>query len=189
MSRDDGERWEVRWRERPPSPADPEPFLVRHHGWLRPGHVLDVACGAGRNALWLARRGFAVTAIDIAPSALARLEEAARREQLGLVLRQADLDDPDALSGLGPFDDLVVIRYNPSDAQWARLLVRLRPGGRILLCGFALADHFRHGTRRAYCLEPERVEAALAGMRLLVHETFDDRGRALAGFVWEKAEG
>jgi SAM-dependent methyltransferase len=59
--------------------ANRGPFspLVRavENGWLSPpGPVLDVGCGVGRNAFWLAKRGFRVTGVDIAPGAIAAAE-------------------------------------------------------------------------------------------------------------------
>ena len=92
--------------------------------------MLDVAAGDGRNALWLARRRLAVTAVDIAPAAIARLEAAARERGLAIAGRVADLDAPDALAGLGPFAALVVVRFKPSPDQWATLLDALAAGGR-----------------------------------------------------------
>ncbi len=186
MSLADRERWEDRWRTRSHDLPHPEPFLVRHVGDLRPGRVLDVACGAGRNALFLARRGFDVTGIDISETALARLDGRARAEGVRVATRAADLDDPAALEGLGPFDGLVVIRYNPAPEQWRRLLTLLRPGGRILLCSFGPGDHLRHGTRREHCLWPEVLEEALAGTAVLVHERFEQNGRCLEGWIREK---
>lgn len=187
MSLADRERWEDRWRTRSHDLPHPEPFLVRHVEDLRPGRVLDVACGAGRNALFLARRGFDVIGIDISETALARLDGRARAEGVRVTTRAADLDDPAALEGLGPFDDLVVIRYNPAPEQWRRLVARLRPGGRILLCSFGPGDHRRHGTRPEHCLWPEVLEAALAGTAVLVHERFEQNGRCLEGWIREKA--
>ncbi len=189
MSREDRERWDRRWAARSHDLGRPEPFLLRHLDLLRPGRVLDVACGAGRNALFLAERGFSVTAIDISGEGLALLRERARERGVEIVTRQADLDAPEALSGLGRFDDLLVIRYRPDQRQWARLLPLLVPGGRLLLCSFGLEDHFRHGTRREHCLERGELEAALGpDMRLLCQERFTRGGRFLEGFVWEKGE-
>lgn len=189
MSREDRERWDRRWAARSHDLGRPEPFLLRHLALLRPGRVLDVACGAGRNALFLAERGFAVTALDISGEGLALLRERAREKGVTIAVRRADLDDPEALSGLGRFDDLLVVRYRPDRRQWARLLPILVAGGRLLLCSFGLEDHFRHGTRRAHCLERGELDAALGPvMRLLHHESFTRGGRFLEGSVWEKRE-
>lgn len=195
MGEADRERWEARWAVLPArqGPSAPEPFLVRHAGALPPGGpVLDAACGDGRNALWLASRGAAVTAVDIAPAAAARLRAAAGVAGLaGIDARVADLDDPAALSGLGPFAALVVVRYKPSPAQWDRLLDRLGSGGRLLLCSFGQAQHGRAGFPLAYCLDRGGLEAVLTPrLRLLAYEAFEERGETLEGSLWERvAEG
>ena len=192
MAEADRERWEARWAARGgegPPPGAPEPYLVRYAGALPPGPVLDAACGDGRNALWLAatRGGGTVTAVDVAPSAVARLRAAAGAAGLAVEARAADLDDPAALSGLGPFAALVVARYKPSAAQWGLLLDRLAPGGRLLLCSFGKAQHERAGFPLAYCLDHGELEAALGGrLRLLAYEAFEERGEALEGSLWER---
>lgn len=189
MSGADRERWEARWRARQGGqrPGAPEPFLVRHADALPPGPVLDAACGDGRNALWLAGRGRAVTGVDVAPAAVARLREAAWAAGLAAVqVRVADLDEPGALDGLGPFAALVVVRYKPGPAQWGRLLDRLAPGGRVVLCSFGRAQHGCAGFPLAYCLDRDELEALLAPrLRLLAYEALEEGGDALEGSLWE----
>jgi SAM-dependent methyltransferase len=45
--------------------VQPNQFLVQEVQGLRPGHALDLACGEGRNAVWLAERGWRVTGVDL----------------------------------------------------------------------------------------------------------------------------
>ncbi|HYH46735.1 MAG TPA: methyltransferase domain-containing protein [Thermoanaerobaculia bacterium] len=188
MTAADRERWEARWQARAGGPGQPEPFLAQRLAELEPGRVLDVAAGAGANALLLARRGFAVTALDIAPSALARLSAAAAAEGLEIARRAADLDHPAALDGLEAFDDLVVIRYGPTPPQWQRLLGCLRPGGILLLCSFGIAQAERTGFSRTYCLVREEVAQALGpAMACLAWHGFEQAGQALEGSLWRKA--
>jgi tellurite methyltransferase len=165
--------------------STPEPFLVEEAASLPAGPVLDVAAGDGRNALWLASRGHAVTAVDIAPAAIVRLHEAARERTLAVSARVADLDDPGALSGLGPFAGLVVVRFKPSPPQWATLLEALRPGGVVLLCSFRPDQYAREGFPLAYCLDRAELSGLLAPrLRLLRWRDIDRPGEALAGSVW-----
>lgn len=185
MSTDDLRRWEPRWRDAADAPGDPEPFLVRCAGELPPCPALDAAAGDGRNALWLAGWGAEVTAVDIAPAAIARLEQAAARAAVPVTTRAADLDDPQALAGLGPFAALIVVRFRPSPLQWRHLLAALRPGGTLLLCSFGVEQHRRHGFPLAYCLERPALERELApALRLLRWESFKEADAALEGSLW-----
>lgn len=185
MSTADLARWETRWREREGPPNAPEPFLTREAAALPDGPVLDVAAGDGRNALWLAAQGFAVTAVDIAPAAIARLRAVAG--QLTIAMRVADLDDAAALAGLGPFAGVVVCRFKPSAGQWAVLVKALRPGGRLLLCSFRRAQHDRHGFPLDYCIDRDALTGMLGPrLRLLSWEETDAPGALLAGSWWER---
>ena len=187
MSAADLARWEARWRERDGAPGAPEPFLMREVAGLPDGPVLDVAAGDGRNALWLAAQGCAVTAVDIAPAAIAQLRAVASKRGLAIATRVADLDVPTALAGLGPFGSLVVCRFKPSAEQWASLLAVLRPGGRVLLCSFRRAQHERHGFPLAYCLDRAELGALLGQhLRLLRWEEIDAPGALLAASWWER---
>src|SRR5438045_2681853 len=88
------EKWEGRYATRGDAAANPPSrFLTAHHALFPSGRALDVACGDGRHALWLARHGFAVDAIDVAHAGLARLTAAARREQLIIQCIQANLEE------------------------------------------------------------------------------------------------
>ncbi|MGW0548693.1 SAM-dependent methyltransferase [Streptomyces altiplanensis] len=75
--------WEERYRtsERVWS-GDPNPLLVREAGALEPGGALDLGCGEGGDALWLASRGWRVTGVDISATALERA--ATRAAEAGL---------------------------------------------------------------------------------------------------------
>jgi tellurite methyltransferase len=187
VSEADRERWERRWREREVGPGPAEPWLVANVHHLPRGPLLDVAAGAGRNALWLAARGFPVTALDISSAALERLEVAAVDRGVEVATRCADLDDPAALDGLGPFTGLVVIRYKPSPAQWARLVERLAPGGRVLLCSFGRERARAGGFDPAFCLEEAELRATLEpGLACLVYERLGAATDWLEGSIWEK---
>src|SRR5213075_3071128 len=62
----DRERWNARWREQAGELAPPAAFVVEHTALLpASGRALDVAGGAGRHAVWLARAGLDVTMIDV----------------------------------------------------------------------------------------------------------------------------
>jgi tellurite methyltransferase len=81
--------WDERYRTSEPATAGPPtPLLARTAAGLRPGRVLDLACGAGRNAVWLAQNGWSVTAVDGSRAAI----EIVRRREPAIDARVADLE-------------------------------------------------------------------------------------------------
>jgi SAM-dependent methyltransferase len=83
---------------------EPEPELVAavESGLIVPGRVLEVGCGTGTNAVWLAQRGFVVVAVDIAPLAIERARP--RADDAGVEVRFAVHDFLSAPAEGGPFD-------------------------------------------------------------------------------------
>jgi len=104
------ERWNRRWagEERVHASTAPSRFVVAEVAGLRPGAALDLACGAGRNAVWLAGQGWRVTAVDFSGVALrmARGLEAERRVSVEWV-------EADVLAWMPPARayDLVCVLY------------------------------------------------------------------------------
>jgi len=92
---------------------EPSSFLreiLESGSWrLAPARALDVACGKGRNALYLAGRGFHVTAIDISPVALDTGRQEAEKRSLSIDWQQADLENLELESA--EYDLIVNINY------------------------------------------------------------------------------
>ncbi|WP_200824935.1 class I SAM-dependent methyltransferase [Nonomuraea solani] len=70
-----GQFWERHYRARRTWGGRVNPLLAETAAPLRPGAALDLGCGAGGDAVWLARRGWDVTAVDISPTAVERVRE------------------------------------------------------------------------------------------------------------------
>ncbi|SIT04945.1 class I SAM-dependent methyltransferase [Neptunomonas antarctica] len=119
---------------------------------LKMSSVLDLASGDGGTALFLASKGFDVTAVDIAEEGLKRLTESAQAQQLSIRTQQLDLDDRVALSALGAFDNIVINRFRPSLPLFACLPELLRPQGRLMLNSFNLQQHREKGFSERFCL-------------------------------------
>lgn len=184
--REDRERWERKWSRQSGGPEAPEPWIVANAALLPAGRLLDVAAGRGRHALHLAARRWQVTALDIAPSALAGLRERALAAGLAVDCAERDLDEPEALAGLGPFEAMVVACYRPDPAQWRRLAASLVPGGAALLLSFG-REKAAQGFPERFCLDEDWLRATLAG--LLECERYERLGPAhghLEGSLWRR---
>src|SRR5438046_3594526 len=103
----DVEHWDNRYREGD-SPWDtgrPSSELQRllQEENVRPCRALELGCGTGTNAVWLAQQGYDVTAVDLAPLALERAEVRAKAAGVKVRFVAADVLDPPDLGGPFPF--------------------------------------------------------------------------------------
>jgi tellurite methyltransferase len=167
------DKWDARYRDGAyESRTHPTALLAEWLPRLQRGRALDVACGAGRNALFLAANGYAVTALDISGVALERGRRSATERGLTIEWLRADLDDdPARVLPAGPFDLIVWVRYVHRTLM-PHLVARLAAGGALLceqhlLTGEAVAGptstHFR--------LAPGELLAAAHGLR--IEHSFD----------------
>jgi SAM-dependent methyltransferase len=142
FGRDD---WERHWRgsheaagpDADAEPAAPNPYLPEEVDRLVPATALDAGCGSGDEAIWLASRGWRVTAVDISGAALARA--AAREAGAGLGHPVAWLEaDLVTWRPERPFE-LVTTSYAhatiPQLELYRRLAGWVAPGGRLLVVG------------------------------------------------------
>lgn len=120
----------------------PNGRLVAEVADLPPGRALDVGCGEGADAVWLARQGWTVTAVDVSDLAVGRAREAA--ERAGVAVEWIVGDALRTPLQAGAFD-LVSLQYPalpkaPGDAAVQELLATVRPGG-VLLAVYHDLDH------------------------------------------------
>lgn len=112
---------------------EPNQFVAQELGDLPPARALDVACGEGRNAIWLAGRGWQVTASDFSPVAVDKGRQLA--ERVGVAV---DWLVADALTEDFPEVDLAVLAYLQLPPAERRTAIRnafaaLAPGGTMLV--------------------------------------------------------
>lgn len=185
MSAAERDKWDARYRDGAyEGRTHPTALLAEWLPRLPRGRALDVACGAGRNALHLAANGYTVTALDISSVALERGRRSA--EERGLVVDWlcADLDeDPEAALPLGPFDLIVWVRYVHRGLM-PHLVARLAAGG-ALLCEQHLASDapVAGPTSTGFRLGPGELRSSADGLRvehLFEGLTVDPDGRSVA---------
>lgn len=189
------ERWNRRWGAREVSALTRAParWLAENQDLLTPatgaGRALDVACGDGRNAAFLARLGFAVDAIDISDVAIDAIAAAAPERGLAITARRSDLER-DPLPD-GPFDVVAVFNYLQR-GLFTGLEAALAQGG-ILVYETFIAAHARelgHDVDERYLLGAGELRGAFPSLRVLRYrEGIDARGdhpRAVASLVAQR---
>lgn len=180
--------WNKVWQERGRTPLKFDPWLQRALPLLPPGRVLDIACGRGRNALPMAERGYAVTALDASPQGLDLLAEEARERQLTITTLQQDLEKNLQLPA--EYFDVVLQFFYLQRSLFDSLRTAVRPGGVAVVRTFSRAGNFADGPGNPdYVLEVGELLSVFRGWEILLHEEGLDkaeRGGGLAGIVARK---
>jgi thioredoxin reductase/SAM-dependent methyltransferase len=166
--------WDHRYQGAQMWSGNPNGTLVNEVGGLAPGRALDVGAGEGGDAIWLAARGWKVTASDISQRALDRVGAEAGRRGLRVECHRADANASGAFPAAA--FDLVSAQYasiprTPDDRGVRNLLGAVAPGGTLLIV--------------SHDLEPMRAAVGTPGHPQVfdpdAYVRVDDFAAALAG--------
>jgi len=167
------ERWNRRWagEERVHASTAPSRFLVAEVADLRPGTALDLACGSGRNAVWLAEQGWRVTAVDFSGVALRMARGFATERRVEVEWVEADVV---AWTPPARGYDLVCVLYLQLPAPerttaLARAADAVRPGGTLLVVGhdlLNLTEGWGGPTQPDVLFTPDDVVAEIGDLRI-----------------------
>ena len=156
--------------ERPAFNQNPSTVLVTAIEGVKPGRALDVAMGQGRNALFLAQRGWSVTGFDISNEGLNLARANAKKAGLPLNAVRSSIED--FAYGEAQWD-LIALIYVPNIAHegsaMARLARALKPGGLLVVESFASDRHTPQ--RRPVDIDAAVLKASLSNFEIL---RFDD---------------
>lgn len=172
--------------------AEPDGLLVKIAGELPVGRALDLGCGLGVNAIWLARQGWLVRAVDFSDVAIERARMLAVRSGVEVDFDVADLTtyEPE-----GAYDLVSFFYVHLPAAERAGMLARasraVAPGGRLLFVGHDRSDaawferHVREQRQQEGDGEPEgpTVEEVVATLTAP-----DEVAAELVGLTVERAE-
>jgi len=181
----DRDLWNARYAAKAERSA-PSPFLDALDDVLpRRGRALDLAGGAGRHALWLARRGLEVTLADVSDVALAQAQGAARSE--GLALATLPIDLLASPPPPGPWD-LVLCTYFLHRPLFAHFPELIAPGGILAFAHATRANLERHPRPGPdHLLEDGELASLVVGLEVLrLEEGWTESGRHEARLVARK---
>ncbi len=161
--------WDKRYRLREHAASDleaaPTPLLISTAGAVRPGKALDLASGAGRNALWLAEQGWEVTAVDGAPAAVEILQSRAAERGLQINAVVADLEKDEFEIEPSRWD-LIAICYYLQRNLFEPAKRGVVPGGLLISIVHINEPGEEDGPHR---LLPGQLQQYFAGWEILHH--------------------
>lgn len=162
------EYWENRYRENGRSwSGNVNAALEREVAAVAPGTALDLGSGEGGDALWLARRGWSVTAVDIAPSALA-VGQAQQQPDDDITWIAADLAEwqPPTQYDLVSACFLHSFVELPREQILRRAAAAVAPGGLLVIVGHSGAPHWHDPSAHTEVVELPTPDEVLASLSL-----------------------
>lgn len=170
MARD----WDKHYSDAANLDSAPEPLLVLAAELLPAGKALDLACGPGRNALYLAGLGWRVTAVDRSPVALNHLRSRAPLDS-SIEILQADIERGEFSIPRDSYDLICDILYLERDL-FDSIRAGVRPGG--VFAGMILLKTAGHSSE--FRLSPGELRAEFAGWKIHYYSEADGAARILA---------
>jgi SAM-dependent methyltransferase len=128
------EEWNATFREGTAFNPEPNKFLAEIIRGRKPGTALDVGMGQGRNAVYLASKGWNVTGVDISDEGIRRAREAAAAQKLTLETINADLETWSF--GVEKWDLIALIYGSCDEKRVAQLRTSLKKGGLVVIDGY-----------------------------------------------------
>lgn len=189
MSESDRDRWDAKYVEKTSLTFQPpDEWLVRHATPLAAGRALDLACGLGHNAIWLAQRGWNVDAVDISPVGLAlakRHAEQAEAPAISWIVADLDVFEMQSTA----YELVTVFRF--LDRQRVPQLIEqsLRPGGILIYETFSQGQLTRAGNHLKsvrFTLGLGELPTLFPGLEIVLHEETELTDRSVARLVARK---
>ncbi len=165
----------------PESDLAPSQFVTQQLARLPKGRALDVACGSGRHALYLASQGFEVDAIDRDADKLSALSAAAKaRHFRNIRVQQIDLErTADDRTEFPPSSyDVILVSFYLHRPLFPWLIEALKPNGMLLYETFTIDNYFRHHHPRRweFCLAHNELLRLTSTLRVLSYDEGEHEG-------------
>lgn len=147
--------------------------------------ILDVACGDGRNAVYLAHLGYNVTAIDFCEEALRRLNYFVDHEKLKINTKLVDLSKENSLASLEKVDGIIINHYRLNSALYKSLMELLNPGGILWVNGFEQIPMDNPNITESDILIEDDFKA-LDSYKLEKKKSYEIGERKFVRYIWRK---
>ena len=182
--------WDRKYEEGLPSLTKPDPFFVSAYERLvdrsfpNAGMALDLAAGLGRHALWLADRGWQVSAVDVSEVAIGKLSQAAGELNVKIDLFAIDAAEYDfEPAGF----DLIVLFYHLDRGLFPKIVSALNPGG-LFVCKMAVhwGPEIALASANFRPLDKNELVSLVPALQVIDHHERPVRDRGVVEFVGKK---
>jgi len=179
--------WNERYERGEHANDEPHPLVVEFASKLEPGRALDLACGVGRHAIWLAERGWQVTAVDSSRVAMEILRRREGGKGMAIDSRVADLERHEFIIEPEAYDLILNCCYLQRDL-FPAIKAGARVGG-VVITVIAMVDDDPQikPMSPAFLLKPGELKAEFEGWESLRDfegkPAGDERRRAMAEII------
>lgn len=176
---EDASRWDKRWRERSPAePAPPDALELASYRLPSEGRALDIACGLGGVAVWLASTGLRVDAVDLSLVAVDATNRLAQQHHVAerCSATVADLDA--GLPDLGPSYDVIVCQRFRDTRLYPQIIDRLATGGTLVIT--VLSSVGRDHSDSPFLAIPDELAEAFGELEVVYAAEFDGQAHLIA---------
>lgn len=182
----DEKYWNGRFEERENTLAGPEEDLVENIHFFKNGSVLDIACGDGRNTLFLLKNNFKVTGIDFSTKALERLNKFMTEEGYAVEMKQLDLSSPNALKDMGVFDNIVVNHYRLSRENLATIKDHISDQGILFVSGHGHKNKPNERFRAEDFIQDTDFDGLKDSFELIKYKEEENQRGFLVTYIFQK---
>ncbi len=165
---------------------EPSLFLVKHVDKLPKGPALDIASGEGRHAVYLAKKGFQVEAVDISSVGLRKAQKLAAENGVKIKTVNADLNK----YKIQPNTYKVILNfYYLQRSLFPQIIAGLKKGG-VLVFETNTMEHLKNPAgkdfEKEYLLEAGELKKAFAELEIIYYSETNDGKNAIASLIARK---
>lgn len=180
------EYWDKKFIQKSDKLLSPEGVLVENINYLKKGSVLDIACGDGRNTLFLLENDFKVTGIDFSMESLDRLIRFAKRQDYSVNTHQVDLSLSNALLHIGVFNNILIMHYRLNKENLVELENHIYSNGILFISGFGYKHKVDGKIREEDLIQPSDFEVLENSFELLKYIENEDNRGFLVTYIFQK---
>lgn len=178
--------WNERFKSRNLNLMKHEKYLEKDIGYFTDKNkILDVACGDGRNAIYLACMKHQVSCLDFSEEALKRLNYFAGKEGLDITTKLVDLSEGAILELTEKYDAIIMNHYRLNPQLYSQLMSALNQGGILWVNGFREVPLDNPNITESDILKEDDFRF-IRSYTLVDRNEYDEGQRKFVRYIWKK---